>query len=212
MFLSSFFCLFKKERTVLFYRDFRGFTGGHLKIFNYFQHIKKIPKFTSLIYFSENSIWDNNPWEDKCIPEKKWDPSASNILFLAGLDWEALDGIEIDENIPVLNLIQGIRHSDPNDVRYSYLENKAIRICVSKEITEALVKTQKVNGPIYTIPNGIDFNHISSMVSDPKSDKKLDVLISGIKNPDLAISLEKRLKAHNYSVECITINYHEIYI
>ena len=128
---------------------------------------------------------------------------ASDILFLAGLDWEALDDFEIDENKPVINLIQGIRHSDPNDVRYSYLSNKAIRISVSKEITKALEKTQKVNGPIYTIPNGIDLNCTPSMVSGSTRDRELDVLISGDKNPGLARSLEKRLKDHNYKVECI---------
>lgn len=204
MLLLRKFFPFKKKRIVLFHRDFQAFTGGHLKTFNYFQYVQKMSGFSAKIYFSESSAWDNNPWKGECIPEKKWDPLAADILFLAGLDWGSLDGIEIDENIPVINLIQGIRHSDPNDVRYTYLAHKAIRICVSKEIAKALEKTQKVNGPIYTIPNGIDLDFISSVVSGSTIGRKLDVLISGLKNPDLAISLEKRLKAHNYKVECIT--------
>lgn len=193
----------KKRRKILFYRNFKGFQGGHLKTFNYFQYLKDIPDFYPSIYFSESSTWNENPWKNNCDPEARWDPHTADILFLAGLDWGALDPKYLNPNQPVINLIQGMRHADPNDIRYTYLTNKAIRICVSSEISNALKDTKIVSGPIYTIPNGIDLNYISSLVSNPDTTNRADVVISGLKQKVMAKTLEKKLIAKNISVECI---------
>lgn len=207
--LRSYFRLFffaKRPQVVLFYRNFRGFQGGHLKTFNYFQYLKKMPNFSPLIYFSENSIWENNPWKNKCTPENEWEPLAADILFLAGLDWAALDGIKLDSKVPIINLIQAIRHADPNDIRYSYLSRRAIRICVSKEISDALKQTQQVNGPIYTIPNSIDLKMLSKITQDLKYPEELDVFISGLKNPNLARKIEAYLESKSINVVCVVHN------
>ncbi len=48
---------------VLFYRDFHGFTGGHLKVWNYFNHTLQSENYQPYISFTPNSLWDStNPW------------------------------------------------------------------------------------------------------------------------------------------------------
>ncbi len=190
----------KNERNVLFYRNFISFQGGHLKTWNYFQHLDHLPGFSPTIYFSKQSTWKQNPWTNNCIPEKKWLPEKADILFLAGLDWEALKDKHIDTNQPIINLIQGMRHADPNDIRFHYLARKAIRICVSEEIATALKNTNQVNGPIFTIPNAVDIK----IIDKPILKKKYDVIISGLKNKKLAKELKIRLNTENISVKLIT--------
>jgi hypothetical protein len=42
-------------RTVLFYRRYRRFHGGHLKVWDYFSHVLASPEFTPRIEFSLRS-------------------------------------------------------------------------------------------------------------------------------------------------------------
>lgn len=178
----------KENKLVLFYRNFQGFQGGHLKTWNYYSYLKDMDGFYPQIFFSKTSTWNENPWKGNCNPNKRWDPGSADILFLAGLDWSALEGLELDENKPVINLIQAIRHADKTDIRYKYLRNKAIRICVGNEIASAIKATNIVNGPVFTILNGIDLNLVRQIVSTITC-KKLDVFISGLKNKYLAAQL-----------------------
>lgn len=195
----------KTVRNVLFFRNFISFQGGHLKVWNYYQYLNKLSAYTPKIFFSKKSVWDRNPWLGNCVPEKEWRPNSADILFLAGVDWVRLEGIELDEKIPVINLIQGLRHADPSDRRFQYLSQKAIRICVSKEVADALKKTKQVNGPIYTVPNGIDLSLIQHVITATRegSNKQKDVLISGLKNHDFAKKIEARLREMGLFVETL---------
>jgi len=51
-----------KKYTVLFHRDFKSFTGGHLKVWDYFQHVNSSENFNAEISFTPQSNWNNNPW------------------------------------------------------------------------------------------------------------------------------------------------------
>ena len=77
------------KRTVLFYRDFRGFTGGHLKVWHYFNHVRHSIRHQPLIAFSADTVWnDTNPWlpiRDQALAA--WDAEQADVLFLAGMDW-----------------------------------------------------------------------------------------------------------------------------
>ena len=199
----SFFSSSKRKKTVLFYRNFQGFQGGHLKTWNYFNHLKSFEGFYPKIYFTSSSIWKDNPWKGNCIPEKKWLPESADILFLAGLDWSALEENKFDPEKPIINLIQHVRHADPEDIRYQYLKNRAIRICVSDAVASALLSTNCVNGPIYTIQNGINLTEISSIRPEEEGGvKEIDVLISGLKNKKLAMKLCLELLKLGIKVEC----------
>jgi hypothetical protein len=79
-------------RRVLFHRDYRGFKGGHLKVFDYFDHTRSASGFQSAIYLTPDSIDDGrNPWIQRQVAlERNWQPEQASLLFLAGTDWRAV--------------------------------------------------------------------------------------------------------------------------
>lgn len=170
---------------LLFHRNYRGFTGGHLKVWDYFEHAGQ-SEFEPRIYFTAQSLWDaENPWFGcKPAPLERWDPWSSDALFLAGLDWLAVpEGI----SKPVINLIQGVRHASPDQRLYQFLSRRAVRICVSPEVAEAVAATGRVNGPIFTIPNAI------AEMPAPAQQRDVQLLICGAKQPQLARELAQQL-------------------
>jgi hypothetical protein len=105
------------------------------------------------------------------------------------MDWSFLNREELaSSQIPIINLIQHVQHADPDNPRYQFLKEKAIRICVSKEVEHALRKANTVNGPIRTIPNGIDFNELPQSV--PLEKRDIDVLVVGIKQWNMTKRIE----------------------
>ncbi|WP_298607883.1 glycosyltransferase [uncultured Thiothrix sp.] len=183
-------------KKVFFHRDFLRFQGGHLKVWNYFNHLKSTQDYLPEIYFSPSSIHDsNNPWQFTS-KLKEWSPGLADILFLAGLDWQSVLNnklyVEKRSKIPVINLIQGLSHADPQDIKYPFLSKRAIRICVSNQVESAISSTGKVNGPIFTIPNGVDLDNLPMPLSS--SQKDIELLIVAIKKPQLGHEIEKYLK------------------
>ena len=183
----------KKKLTVLFHRDFAGFTGGHLKVWDYYQHIQSSKNYNAEIFFTKQSIWINNPWlgiRNKCLGN--WNPEKTDILFLAGMDWLALS--ERDRHsppAPVINLIQHVRHADSNNPLYEFLKYPATRICVSQQVADAIDKTARVNGDIVVNTNGIEHTLLPKLLAP--EDKDIPLLIMGLKNPDLAQSLSEEI-------------------
>ncbi|MDM8567348.1 glycosyltransferase [Candidatus Halobeggiatoa sp. HSG11] len=178
------------KKTLLFYRDFQGLTGGHLKVWHYFQHSLDSHQYQPKIYFSPNTIWQNNPWQE--IPtQQKWETEQpTDCLFLAGTDWQTLPISQRQTSKqPIINLIQGLRHADPNQPLRQFLSHKAIRICVSKEVKSVLEATGEVNGPLFANPNGLDV--LSMPASNNK--KSIRLLIIGIKQIQLAQKIKTTL-------------------
>ncbi|MFI0398113.1 MAG: glycosyltransferase [Thiolinea sp.] len=186
---------------MLFHRNYLRFQGGHLKVWHYFNHLRSTDHFEPSIFFTPNSVKDaNNPWHGEFI-ESVWSPEQANILFLAGLDWQALlntNSRQLFKQTPIINLIQGLSHAHPQDVKYAFLKEKAIRICVSPQVSEAIHASGQVNGPVFTINNGLDWSSLPLAL--PATQKDIDLLIVGIKRPNLAIELEKHpvLEGLNY--------------
>jgi glycosyltransferase involved in cell wall biosynthesis len=117
--------------------------------------------------------------------------SSGDILFLAGLDWLRLpEDIRRNSPVPIINLIQGFRHANPDHKCYEFLKYPAIRICVSQEI-KAAIETANPPGEIFVIPNGIDLEKFKSPVS---SDRPHQVTIVGLKQPQLAQQLRSQLQ------------------
>ena len=89
--------------------------------------------------------------------ETNWSNKDLTAVFVAGLDWNFFDTARLtSQRLPVINLIQGLRHAEPDCPLYRYLRRPAIRICVSPEVARAIQSTGEVNGPVFVIPNGID--------------------------------------------------------
>lgn len=182
-----------------FYRDFHGFTGGHLKVWDYFRHTKCSRSFNPTIYFTGNSKLDaSNPWAaggESC--EAGWAPEKADALFLGGLDWLAVpEGCET----PVINLIQHVRHADPADARYRFLSRRATRICYSQPVRDALLSSGRVNGPIVFVPMGLDLGLLPAQAVG----RDIPLLIAGLKQPQLARELAEGCAVRGIPHFCLT--------
>ena len=192
------------KQLVLFHRDFRAFSGGHLKVWDYFNHVLSSARHEPRIAFSEHSKWDSsNPWLKFERYVAKWEPDKADILFLAGTDWRGVP--ELDRSHfpkPIINLVQHPRHAEPNSELRDFLRNRAVRICVSQEVADAITATGEVNGPVFTISNAIDLSCVPR--GEPWQQRPLDVLICGVKAKDLARDLQDRLTDENRTIKCLT--------
>ena len=196
-----------QARTVWFYRDYVRLYGGHVKHSHYFDHVLRMPGFAPRIAFSaapssefqaceRRRLW---PAGDGVMAEH-WAPASRDVLFLAGVDWRYLfaSGLDALAN-PRINLVQHVRHAHQGTELHRYLAERAIRICVSQEVSDAIAATGRVDGPVLTIPNGIDVTPL-----EPAGDggapagylaRRLGAAIVGYKRPDLGRALSERLDA-----------------
>ncbi len=185
------------ERTrVLFFRDFKRFTGGDLKVWDYFNHVRSSPHHEAQIRFTEESVWGSaNPWSaapEHVVPSG--DEIDQDVLFLSGVDWQQIDRAWWPEApVPVINLIQHVWHADPSDKlgRARFLSNKAIRICVSPEVTRAIERTGRVRGPVFTIPDAVDLERLARHARPGPRD--LDVVVLANKQPERGHAVLERL-------------------
>jgi hypothetical protein len=172
-------------RTVWFTREFKAFTGGHLKVWDYYNHVASSGTHQPRVHFGEKNVWEGNPWihlRDKANPALA--PQAGDILFLAGYDWLSLSKEQrLKPPVPVINLIQHLRHANHRNPRSEFLRFPATRICVSSEVEQALRDTRRTNGDLLTIPNAID---LSALPDAPRwLERPVDVCIAAFKNPIL---------------------------
>jgi len=192
------------KKLVLFHRDFRAFTGGHLKVWDYFNHVASSPAHEPRIAFSRESRWDStNPWFGSTSYITIWEPEKADVLFFAGTDWRVLPVSE-RENFrnPVINLLQHVRHGEGRSELRGFLKNRAIRICASDAIADAINATREVNGPVFVIPYGIDLAVGSEQSPSPQ--RRVDVLIGGLKAPELARGVYAAVARDDRRVECLT--------
>jgi len=193
------------KKLILFHRNYKGFQGGHLKVWNYFTHALDSEVYRPMIRFSYSSVWDeSNPWSAvRNLVIGQSDAVAPDALFIAGLDWLMIGQDKRQTSpVPVVNFIQHVRHSDPGEELYSFLEYKAVRICVSKEVASAIHGTGRVNGPVFSIPNGIDIQGLD--LSRHAAHYRSDVLIAGLNNPAMAVKLAKSLESPGRRVVCLS--------
>lgn len=189
-------------RTVLFYRDYRGFAGGHLKVWDYYRHIESTPEFRARIFFSPETVWDeSNPWlSERRAALTEWCPEEGDIWFMAGLDWRQFSAFQRDSpGRPIINLIQGLAHSEPAHELYSFLRHRAVRICVSPEVAEAINETGQVNGPTFVIPNGLNLINFPAH-NKSWEEREVNLCIAGSKNPDLASEIAAWATASGWRV------------
>lgn len=139
--------------------------------------------------------------EDDHVPD--WRPAADDILFVAGTDWRYLNARDLGGlRNPRINLVQGVRHAHAATELYGYLARRAVRICVSEEVADAIRRTGRVNGPVLTIPNGIDTPACLRRrgLAKPRTHA---VVIIGYKNVAVARALSARLAARGIGHEAV---------
>ena len=105
----------------------------------------------------------------------------SDIVFLAGMDWQSYLPHK-DSEQDVVNLVQHVRHGDSYIPLHQFLQHKALRICASEEVRQAILPY--ANGECVTIKKG----HTIPTFSIEKS---LELYILGKKNPKLAALIER---------------------
>src|SRR5215218_412727 len=49
-------------KTVLFFRDFRRFSGGHLVVWHYFKHVTASTSYRPRVSLTRTSVTEHNPW------------------------------------------------------------------------------------------------------------------------------------------------------
>ena len=176
------------QKSILFSRHFDRYSGGHQKVFDYFSHVNLSESHRSFISFTDDSLWNQtNPWHPRYRDTNTpYLPSNYDQAFLAGTDWQRYLRSGNSREQPVVNLIQHVRHGDSGSDVFPFLEEKAIRVCVSQAVEEAILNTGRVNGPTLTIPNGIEIPIIANT-------KSIDIYIAGLKNPLFAKTLSRLL-------------------
>ena len=184
---------------VLFHRDFRGLTGGHLKVGHWLRHVAASPRYHPGVYLTPASRRDDsNPFftggRDWLQPS--WRPEMAEALFVAGLDWLA---VPAGWNKPIVNLVQGVRHAGAGDPRRRFLGRRAVRICVSGEVADAITATGEVNGPVITIPNAIEV----PVAAGARADRSTPLLLAGWKDAALTAAVTDRLRGEGFAPEVI---------
>ena len=193
--------------TVWFHRRFLRLTGGHLKHAHYFDHVRRLPGYVPRISFTAEPGASLHADQRRLWPPRKgayadrWRPSRGDILFLAGLDWRYLidNGLDALPN-PRINLIQHVRHAHEDTELHGYLKQRAVRICVSEEVAEALRASGQVNGPVFTIVNGMRLPPVVALhrfAADLLPRRRRSVIVVGYKRPELANALSQRLTDAN---------------
>jgi hypothetical protein len=178
-------------KTVLFIRDFRRLSGGHLKLFHYVEHVLRSGFAQPKVLLASESVRDSSNIF-LTHPELLLDaPVPHDLLFLGGVDWPTAESFGLlQPTTPVLNLLQGTMHGNLDDPWRPWLSHTAIRICGSEEIRQAIEATALAKGPIYTVTHGID--PLDHRRRDP-SQRTVDVVLAGSKDPDLARAISERL-------------------
>ena len=193
-------------KTVWFHRQFRRLNGGHLKHAHYFDHVRRLPGYAPRISFTAEPGQPPHPDQRRLWPPRKgayaerWQPGRHDILFLAGQDWRYLidNGLDASPN-PRINLIQGVRHAHEGTELHGHLKQRAVRICVSEEVAESLRATGQVNGPMFTIVNGMRIPPLVALRRQAvdllwrRHRRRHAVIVVGYKRPDLARALSDRL-------------------
>jgi glycosyltransferase involved in cell wall biosynthesis len=191
-------------RTVSFQCKLRNFRGAHLKLWDYFTHVIAAPEFTPRISFAERTRWDEtNPWlnsREYVVDDMQRVPV--DVFFLGGRHWDiAAQHPNWGPATPVINFVQHVHHADIENDRFQYLSRPAIRICVAEEVGEALEATGVVRGPLIVIPNGIDMEDVRPLA---EGEQTVDVLIAGLKRPEIGVELEQRLAGPGRTVRLLT--------
>ena len=151
-------------RTVWFYREYTRLTGGQVKHADYFEHVRRLPGFAPQLMLGGAKLNERQERERRELwpvaasdLAAQWTPQTNDLLFLAGTDWRFLRSAGLEHlGNPRLNLVQHVRHAHAGSELHGYLSQRAIRICVSDEVADAIRDTGRTNGPIIAIPNGID--------------------------------------------------------
>lgn len=177
-------------RRLLFHRDFHGYTGGHGKVHDYFQHAASHSGWSAAVYMTPESTWQDNPWAGDCDRlSEMFRPADADALFLGGFDWTGLP--EDIAATPVINLIQHVRHADPAHPLSRFLHRRAVRVCVSTQVADAILATGRVHGPVRVIEAALNLPPRPAE-NTPRNGIFIDAIKQPVLGQEIAASLAPR--------------------
>ena len=178
-------------RCLLVRREYRGYTGGHGKFRDYVAHVDAHAGWAAQLYLTPDSRRDaDNPFLDVPGRVGQWEPERADALLLGGMDWTALPA-DIEMRVPVINLVQHVRHADAGSPLRAFLSRRALRVCVSTAVAEAILATGEVDGPVRVIPAAVDTRMLAALGQAKSS---TDVFIDAVKQPQLGASVAAMLR------------------
>lgn len=192
-------------KRILFYRDYDQYSGGQQKVLDYFEHCLAHDHWEPEIYWAPGSVpIEETPWQHHANRvAESYNTEKFDVMFIAGMDWAAYLPIRGHQDTPVINLVQHVRHADPEENVHPFLTEPAIRICVSEEVKAAITETGVVRGPTFAIGNGIDQGFLRTFT---QVKARASVYILGNKQPAIAAALSENLERHGFTVICHTLH------
>lgn len=183
-----------RPRQMMLRRDYRGYTGGHGKFLDYIGHIASHPDWEVSIHMDETSRnVPGNPFVPLCGPTRPWRPERADALLVGGMDWTVVPD-QLEDQVPVFNLIQHVRHADPGLPLKSFLRRRATRICVSRAVADAILASGEVNGPVQVIPAAVDLGLLNHVTRTGRG----GIFIDAVKQPGLGQAVTSRLHSSGY--------------
>lgn len=180
-----------KKKRISFIRFYHGYTGGHQKVKDYITHFLALGWSPSL-FLSNKALTNKSLFDD--LPKVAYQPEYSvenaDIVFLAGTDWNSYLPLQSNQK-QVINLVQHVRHGDPENPLFQFLKQPAIRLCVSEAVKQAI--EPHANGPCQVIKMGHRFEDI------PHQPIR-DVYILANKQPELGLTISEWLESMGVSV------------
>lgn len=171
------------ELTFSFFRNYEKYTGGHKKFYDYLNHTKAIPGANCKLFVQNDckvmpGLFRNIPGVEY---QNEYNPNACNVVFLAGMDWKYYLPYQKSDDV-VVNLIQHVRHGDKTHPLFHFLKHRALRICVSEAVKDAIAR--HANGRCVTVPIGHDIPYL-------QLDKEYDLYILAKKNAKFGRTIAK---------------------
>jgi hypothetical protein len=169
------------KKSISFHRQYMAYSGGHQKVCDYIQHTIDSGLFSPTLYLTNSSPVQKQLFNhiNGLEYSLQYSPAQADVAFLAGMDWQAYLPF-FDPKQVKINLIQHVRHGDKNHPLFKFLQHKAIRLCVSEAVKEAI--EPYANGPCFTIKMGHDIPKLTRV-------KQYDLYILATKQPQLGKQL-----------------------
>lgn len=183
-------------KKILFLRDLKKIHGGHIKFRDYFLHALKHPGVDSYVYFTPDSIPQGGDLyaeapRDRFVAQMQIDDYDA-VFIAGGKNWKMLP--ENLNGTKIINLIQDFDNADPEDAQFANLKRKALRICVSEQVYDAVAP--HAAGETVMIKYGIPLD----VFSDKTEKRPNSIFIWARKNKTLGKSLALELQKRDHDV------------
>jgi hypothetical protein len=169
------------KKSISFHRQYREYSGGHQKVCDYIHHTIASGLFTPSLYLENTSTVQKQLFNtiQELAYSPQYSPDQTDVAFLAGMDWQAYQPF-FDPKQVKINLIQHVRHGDKNHPLFQFLQHKAIRLCVSDAVKDAI--ETYAHGPCFAIKMGHDIPKLTMP-------KQYELYILATKQPELGRQL-----------------------